>query len=76
MADAFEIHDAHAKKLDLCRIEGTSTYSSEQMELHNGRCPVLNVLQEARTLVLLKAGREVRRLELSLVAASENLITP
>lgn len=76
MADSIQVLDAAGQALQVHRLEGTSTYSSAQTELHDGRTPVLNVLASARTLVLCKGGREVKRLELALVPGGDNLITP
>ena len=73
--DAIELLDARGEAMDLVRIEGTSRYSGSRKELHDGRSPVLNVLEGARTLVLYKAGAAVQRLEVTLVPGQVTVVT-
>lgn len=76
LADSAVVLDAEGRTLWCDRIEGASTYGRQEIELVDGRSGSWNLAPEARTLVLRKAGAEVRRLELFLVPRSENLIVP
>lgn len=76
LADSATVLDAEGRTLWCERIEGSSYYGRQEIELVEGRSGSWNLPPEARTLVLRKVGAEVKRLELFLVPRSENLITP
>lgn len=75
-ADAFEMHDAGGRPMDVFRIEGDNRYSSQRVEIESGRTPALNVSEGARTLVLWKGGAEVARVPLALRPDADNVLRP
>jgi hypothetical protein len=67
LADQLRALDADGQPLQLNAFEGTSSMSTDAMPVQDGRSRVIVVGEDARTLVLFKEQREVRRLPLALV---------
>lgn len=74
--DSAVVLDAAGAVLWCERIEGWSTYGRQEIELVEGKSGSWNLPPEARTLVLRRAGAEVKRVELFLQPRLENLIVP
>lgn len=75
-ADECELQDARGEMQRLIVSHGNLAYSTERVALVAGRSEVFSVSDDAQTLLLFKAGVEVRRLTVALRAGELNLIRP
>jgi hypothetical protein len=74
VADQLRVLDAQGKTVMINVFEGSSKMSTDAMALTDGRSKVMVVGEDARTLVLSKAGEEVSRVPLKLVQGEMNLV--
>ncbi len=75
-ADAFGFEDAEGDGVDVLVLRQGSTNAYTDMELSDGRSPVVSVSSEATTLLLYKEGIVVGRLPLDLFPDEVNVIRP
>jgi hypothetical protein len=75
-ADEVRILDGQGQPIVINVFMGNSRRSTDSVELKDGKSDVLVVPEEARTLVLLEKGKEVRRTPIHLVAGELNLVRP
>ena len=76
LADTVTALDENGASLDINVFEGNSQMSSTNFELHGGRSPVVVVSEDAKTLVFMKANREVLRVPLALALGQVNIVRP
>lgn len=76
-ADRFAVLDAADERMWLGYTLGNTALSSNgAMDLAGGRSEVIEGDERARTLVLSKAGREVRRVPIRLVPGDVQIVRP
>jgi RNA polymerase sigma-70 factor (ECF subfamily) len=75
-ADAIEVRDADGESLDLMEVGASGVTTMHRALLVEGRSATLGVEERARTLILLKDGIEVGRLDVRLVPGRLNRIEP
>lgn len=76
LADSFHVIDGDGAKLTINAFEGSSRRSTDECQIHDGKSPVVVVNEEAKMLVLSKAGRETLRLPLTLAPTGVNIVRP
>ena len=74
LADEMRVVDADGRPVMINVFEGHSSMTTDSLALVGGRSKVMVVGEEARTLVLSKEKKEVRRLPLELVAGEVNVV--
>ena len=75
-ADELSVLDETGAELSISEFRGTSRSESRRMPLLGGRSGALGVSDRAATLVLLRAGEEVRRAALDLLPGPQATIRP
>jgi RNA polymerase sigma-70 factor (ECF subfamily) len=75
-ADEVRVVDTDGHEVPIHVFEGNSSMRVDTIKLVGGRSKVLVVGEEARTLVLLKEKKEVRRVPLVLVQGEMNVVRP
>jgi hypothetical protein len=72
--DMLQAFDAEGRKLSVHYFEGTNSFSTDALGLEGGRSRIVVLGENAATIALLKAGAEVRRVPLALVAGQLNRV--
>ena len=73
-ADELQAFDAEGRKLSVHYFEGTNSYSTDALALEGGRSRIVVLGENAATVALRKAGEDLRRVPLALVAGQLNRI--
>ncbi len=71
-ADELQVFDAAGKRLAVHLFEGTNSISTDSLQLEGGHSKIFVVGENAATLLLRKAGEDVRRVPLALVPGQLN----
>jgi RNA polymerase sigma-70 factor (ECF subfamily) len=75
-ADSIRILDGKGQPVAINVFMGNSRYSSDTVQLKDGKSDALVVAEDAQTLVLVAKGVEVKRVALHLVPHELNLVKP
>ena len=75
-ADELKVLDADGEVVLINQFMGNSRRTTDSVDLKDGKSDALVVPEEARTLVLLSKGVELRRMTLQLVAGELNIVRP
>jgi protocatechuate 3,4-dioxygenase beta subunit len=75
-ADEIEVLDGAGGQIPINLFTGNSRRTTDSVELKEGKSDALVVPEDARTLVLLSKGVELRRAPLHLVAGELNIVRP
>ena len=75
-ADGFSVLDGAGEGLEIASFEGGGKQTRGRWKIHEGRTRVLAVSETARTVVLYRAEKEVRRVHVALRAGEVNVIRP
>ena len=73
-ADELQAFDADGRRLWVHLFEGTNSMSTDSLPLEGGRSKILVVGENTAALLLRKAGEDVRRVPLALVAGQLNRV--
>ncbi len=73
-ADELQAFDADGQRLWVHLFEGTNSTSTDSLKLEGGRSKILVVGENTATILLRKAGEDVRRAPLALVAGQLNRV--